>query len=181
MGQKFVTYDAKGIVTGCFEVEPTDGAAFIEIDDDAFLTVMQSSFGWQGWTVVTDALTAPAPAPSPTAAEVAAQVIAQQAQVAFLAGITIKSSATPALDATYAVDQLSQMDILSIETSINAGKGFPGGGETFNFPDMSGGMHLFTEANFTNFAAAVRDYVYSLKCCVSGSLTTLPSQTVTIA
>lgn len=105
----------------------------------------------------------------------------QQAAQMMLSGLGIVSTATPSLNGTYAVDQLSQMDIIAIETSLNAGKGFPGGADSFNYADMSGVMHSFTAPNFTDFAAAVRDYVYALKSVVAGASTTLPSSTTTVA
>jgi len=73
------------------------------------------------------------------------------------------------------------MDIIAIETSLNAGKGFPGGVTPLNYPDVTGVMHSFAEANFTDFAAAVRDYVYALKSVIAGASTTLPSPSATIA
>ncbi|WP_213761827.1 hypothetical protein [Caballeronia sp. dw_19] len=103
------------------------------------------------------------------------------AVTALASGLTIASTATPALNGTYAIDQLSQMDIIAIETSINAGKGFPGGATVFNYADATGAFHSFTQANFTNFAAAIRDYVYELKSVIAGASTTLPSATSTIA
>lgn len=104
------------------------------------------------------------------------------AAAAFGAGLTIASTATLTLNGTYAVDQISQMNIIAIETSINAGRGFPGGGAaTFNYPDTAGAMHAFTEPNFTNFAAAVRDYVYALNSVGAGASSALPAATATIA
>ena len=103
------------------------------------------------------------------------------AAAAFAAGLTVTSTSTPAINGTYAIDQLSQMDIIAIETSLNAGKGFPGGATAFNYADTSGAMHSFTQANFTDFAAAVRDYVYGLRAVIAGASTTLPSATATIA
>lgn len=124
----------------------------------------------------------------PTGAEIAAQQAAAaqaalmlQANAALDAGIAIKSTSTPALNGTYAVDRLSQMDIIAIETSLNAGKGFPGGSSTFSYPDVGGVPHTFTEANFTNFAAAIRDYVYGLKSVMNGASTNLPTATMQIS
>ena len=51
----------------------------------------------------------------------------------------------------------------------------------FNYPDSSGTMRSFSEANFAGFAAAVRDYVYQLKSVVAGASNTLPATTTTIA
>ncbi len=106
---------------------------------------------------------------------------AQLATNALSAGLTITSASTPALNGTYACDPVSQADIVAIETSLNAGKGFPGGTTTFNYPDMAGAMHAFTQANFTNFAAAIRDYVYGLKSAIAGVSSSLPAATAAIA
>lgn len=111
------------------------------------------------------------PAPTP----------AINATAALAAGLMVSSTATPTLNGTYAVDPLTQMDIIAIETSLNAGKGFPGGATTFNYADMSGAMHSFAETDFTNFAAAVRDYVYALKSVIAGASTALPSNSSIIA
>jgi hypothetical protein len=119
--------------------------------------------------------------PEYTAQSVAASQ-AFAAAAAMTAGLAITSAGTPALNSTYSVDQISQMNIIAIETSINAGKGFPGGSTTtFNYPDTAGVMHAFTEPNFTNFAAAVRDYVYALNSVIAGASSTLPATTATIA
>lgn len=105
----------------------------------------------------------------------------QQAAAMLNAGLQIMSTATPSLDGTYACDALSQADIVAIETSLNAGKGFPGGATSFNYPDISGALHSFGEADFTDFAAAVRDFVYACKAVISGQSATLPTATASIA
>lgn len=125
-----------------------------------------------GWTYSESTFAAPV---------IAAVSAMGEATEALLAGLSITSTGTPALNGRYAVDQLSQMDIIAIETSINAGKGFPGGATTFSYADIAGVVHSFTEANFTDFAATVRDYVYALKSVIAGASTTLPSSTSTIA
>lgn len=117
--------------------------------------------------------------PAYAAAQAASAMVAQST-AALAAGLTITSTSAPALNGIYAIDQLSQMDIIAIETSLNAGKGFPGGATTFNYPDTAGAMHAFTEANFTNFAAAVRDYVYGCKAVIAGQSSTLPAATAAI-
>jgi hypothetical protein len=106
---------------------------------------------------------------------------AESAAAAFAAGLAITSTGTPAINGTYACDPVSQADIVAIETSINAGKGFPGGVATFNYQDATGVMHSFTEANFTDLAGAIRDYVYALKSVVAGVSTALPAASTTIA
>jgi len=119
--------------------------------------------------------------PAPTSAQVATQALVQSAMLMLSTGIAVVSTGTPALNGTYAVDQLSQMDVIAIETSLNAGKGFPGGATTFGYQDVTGALHSFSEANFTDFAAAVRDFVYACKSVIAGQSTTLPPATAMIA
>jgi hypothetical protein len=178
MGQKYAAYSAQGTITAFYDSVdspvPAGVTNVIEITDAQW----QACLGNPGWTVASGALDAPVP---PSAAQVAAQALIQSAQGMLTTGLAIVSTGTPVLNATYACDQLSQMDIIAIETSLNAGKGFPGGATTFNYPDVTGVMHSFTEANFTDFAAAVRDYVYALKSVIAGSSSTLPAASTTIA
>lgn len=119
--------------------------------------------------------------PSIVAAPASTPTAAQQASVMMATGLTVVGANTPALNGTFSVDQLSQMDIIAVETSINAGKGFPGGATTFSYPDTAGVMRSFSASDFTNFAAAVRDYVYALRSVIAGASTTLPAASVTIA
>lgn len=109
------------------------------------------------------------------------QTLAQQAAAAMSAGLQITSTVTPALNGTYAVDQLSQMDIIAIETSLSAGKGLPGGAASFGYQDVTGAFHSFTPANFKDFAAAVRDYVYALRAFSVGTSSSLPIGSATIS
>ncbi len=81
---------------------------------------------------------------------------------AIAAGIVITSTATPALDATYAIDPTMQQRVQAIIAGITAGKGLPGGGSTFLWEDKSMIHHAFTSTDFVNFAAAIEDYVYGL-------------------
>ena len=68
------------------------------------------------------------------------------------------------LSAEAAVDQLSQMDINAIETSLEILERCSLAALTaFNYSDTSGVMHSFTAGNFTDFAAVVRDDVYDSK------------------
>jgi hypothetical protein len=108
-----------------------------------------------------------------------AAVAVQQGQAAFfaalLAGCQIVSTGTPALNATYRIDQAQQQTIAGIATGIAARNRVPGGGADFNYPDIDGNLHAFTATNFLDFASAVEDYVYALSN--GGS----PAQPVTIA
>jgi hypothetical protein len=86
-----------------------------------------------------------------------------QQRTAMASGIQITSTAnSAALDATYGIDDASRRGINSIVTGINAHDRVPGGGSTFNYPDMNGDMHAFSAADFLNFSLAVSDYVYAI-------------------
>ena len=52
--------------------------------------------------------------------------------------------------------------IQAIVDGINSGKGLPHGATTIAWPDTAGVRHNFAAADFLNFAAAVRDYVFDL-------------------
>jgi hypothetical protein len=94
--------------------------------------------------------------------------------------VQITSTATAALNGTYAIDPLSRATIAEIQTSINAGLGVPGGGSTFNYLDASGAAHAFAASDFTNFAKAIRDYVYALTQVAAGASATLPATPLAI-
>lgn len=156
--------DSNGVLVSWGYAESNNDDTRVEVSDDFAMALGAAQYKDGAWSIYT------APVPSPALAA-----------AAFAAGLTIASTGTPALNGTYGIDQLSQMDIIAIETSLNAGKGFPGGAATFNYADMSGAMHSFTEANFTNFAASIRDYVYALKSAISGAASTLPATSAVIA
>lgn len=112
----------------------------------------------------------------------AAKAAVDQAKVALAAynaaitgGLQIQSTATPALNGTYSIDDGSQKNISGIAAGIASRNRLPGGGSTFDYPDVTVTDHAFTAQNFLDFASAVEDYVYAL----SKGLT--PTQPVVIA
>ncbi|HZT90244.1 MAG TPA: hypothetical protein VFA12_20055 [Stellaceae bacterium] len=119
--------------------------------------------GWTGWGEVS---------------------IADQYAVLKAAGCRISSTATPSLDAAYAIDDASIGKITAIAAGIGNGKGLPGGGSTFNLYDASGAAHAIGNADFLNLAAALETYVYDLiqaqASMLGGHGGTWPTQPVTI-
>jgi hypothetical protein len=97
------------------------------------------------------------------------------------AGIVITCASNSVLSGTYAIDSLSQVKITAVAAAINAGIGLPGGGSTFNYPDISGTMHPWTATTFVEFAKAVMDLVYNMDMVVAADTGSLPSTAVTIA
>lgn len=116
---------------------------------------------------------APAP-PAPT--------LAQQAQSALNAGLTITSASTPALDGTYSVDAPAQQRIVAEVTAILLNGTFADGATTLEWLDMHGAPHSFpSTAEFKVFASAVSAYVANLTKCMLGQASTLPAATADIA
>ncbi len=102
------------------------------------------------------------------------------------AGCQVVSTANPGtLNGTYAIDDSSLGKYDGILACINAGKGLPGGGETFNMLDISGSPHPFGASDFANLVAAGRTYVYDLiateAALLGGHTATWPTMPVTIA
>ena len=113
------------------------------------------------------------------------QVLQQQCLPALLAtGIAVVSASAPAISATYPADQAAQAQMSAIAAGIGAGRGLPGGGDTFLYPDLSGVQHTFTAAEFLAMAAAIEGYLYAfnqaLSTLVAGGAATLPELPLSI-
>jgi hypothetical protein len=112
-------------------------------------------------------------APTPT--------LADQAAAAIASGLAITSTATPALDGTYACDDAAQARINRVSVYLQVNGSFPGGASTIVWVDATGAQHTFTEAQFKTFTAAIGTYVAALDDVILGIITTMPSATATIA
>jgi hypothetical protein len=118
-----------------------------------------------------------------TAAQIPA-LTAYQQRIA--AGLKITSTGTPALNATYGCDPQAEFNIVALETSLNANQGFPNGAATYAYPTITPGVKVtMTPAQFTEIAAAIRDYVNALDTTLAalqqGQQATWPANSVTIA
>ncbi len=116
---------------------------------------------------------APPPLPPPP-------TLQQQAMALLGYPVTVTCSALPALDGAYPIDQATQMQITGIAAAISAGLGLPGGGATFNWPDVGGVAHPWPAPQFTEFAKAVMNYVYACAQVAQGHGTTLPTLPIVI-
>ena len=90
-----------------------------------------------------------------------AQQAAQAAgQATLAAGLTVKSTAYPALDGTYSVTPLATGNISSVMLYIEVHQTFPGGAATMPWLDAAGSPHVFPSvAEFQAFATAAADFV----------------------
>lgn len=115
--------------------------------------------GWNGTAIVPQQVIPPHLTPE------------QEAALLVAAGLQIVSTGAPALNGTYAIGVESKANIDGIYAGIKNGDGLPGGGTTFNYRDVAGNAHTFDATSFSNFAKAVRDYLYSID---QGTPQTLP-------
>jgi hypothetical protein len=158
---------------------PTDA---VEVPNYDALLVAQG----EGSVIVPGPGGAPiAVAPTIVPPTIVPSTIAQQAQAMLAAGVTIASTATPALDGTYACDANAQTEMGNMYNLIQrAGGAFPGGLTQLPWPDISNDpakARVFTAvADFLNFEQAVGDWVLTLKMIVTTGQGTLPSVTVQI-
>lgn len=106
---------------------------------------------------------------------------AQSAAQLMAAGLTITSTATPALNGTYDVDDAAQSNIVSEMLCIQVSGKFADGGTTLAWPDKAGTIHTFpSTADFTAFALAAAAFVANCSKVASGASTLLPLNTATI-
>lgn len=125
-----------------------------------------------GWSYSGGTFTAPASS-TPT--------LAQQAATMLATGCQIVSTSTSTRNATYACDSQTWQEVAGVLAQIAAGLGLPGGGSTFNWPDVAGTPHSFDAAGFKALATALSNFIYALQAIMNSNSGTLPQQPVTIA
>ena len=129
-----------------------------------------------GWTYTNGTF-----APLVVIAPSAAQQLAQQAAALIAGGLAVTSTATAALNGTYAADTTTISYVNSELNSILLNGSFADGTATVEWPDGSGTLHAFDVAQFKTLAAALGAFVAGIrKCAIGVSGATLPPATVTI-
>lgn len=111
-----------------------------------------------GWTYDGANFVAP-PVPEPTAAE---QILTGYSALT-TAGLSITSTGSPSISATYAVDEKSQANLSGIAATIGFLGEFPGGGSSFVYPDISSNPIVFSSvADFRKFYSAYVSFVLQI-------------------
>ena len=112
------------------------------------------------------------PAPTLTPAQIAANLLA--------AGITVTSAGSPALSGTYAADANAKTNMLGITSALTLGGGTSfAGASTETFYDANGIPHVFTPAQWANFAPAMFRAIAAIEAYgIAGG--TVPGTSVTI-
>lgn len=137
----------------------TDALDYPNLPNEADLLVTTSD-QWTArmtgrWAVSDGALVAYTLPTSPVTVD---QMLAEK----IAAGITITSTSTPALNAIYALGNVSTGQIFQIATWANGFGTFPSGQAEQPYPDATGAMHTFTVPQFIEFAKAVAPLVSNL-------------------
>jgi hypothetical protein len=101
------------------------------------------------------------------------------------AGVIVTSTSTPTINGTYAIDASARTFIYDLAYDVANGGSLPGGGTTFDYPDINGIQHAFSATNFSNFAAAIESFIAArlaaYTASIKGTPTPLPPNTLTIA
>lgn len=120
------------------------------------------------------------PDPVPAATVDATTTLAAKIAV----GIAITSTSTPALNATYALDEVSAGQIYQIGLYAAQMTTFPSGGTVQPYPDASGMPHNFSVPQFIAFLKAVAPLVSNLnsqaQIMAHGGTPVWPAQTAVI-
>jgi hypothetical protein len=95
--------------------------------------------------------------------------------------INITCTSVPVLNGSYAIDDTSRSTITSIAAAINANLGLPGGGNTFEYADITGNAHAWPASQFIELAKAIMNYIYQVNLVVAGASTSIPSPNITIS
>ena len=123
------------------------------------------------WRDAGSPIPSPYIAPTPTPA--------QQLADALASGVTLTWSASPALNGTYALDQITQANITAESVSMLMNNAFTSGQLQRYWPDVSGTPHQFTIAQFKLFATTIAAYVDSLNAAQAGQAA-WPSNAVSV-
>jgi hypothetical protein len=132
-----------------------------------------------GWSYNGATFTAPVVPPPPLDQQAQEELNVRQGN-----GIAITSTGTPALNATYSLDDRSVALVGAIARDAASGLGLPHGAATVPVNDMAGTAHDFTETSIVALYKAERDMVSLLAAqrdvMAGGGTPTWPDQSATI-
>lgn len=154
--------------------------AWVAAGNRASIIANDGELGWALMNVgMPAALVVAALGSSPTMTTL---TLSQGAETLLGAGLTITSTGTPALNATYPVDAITQQQINAEITSILLNSAFTDGTTTLTtWLDVTGTAHSFSITNYKNFATAFASFVTGCAKCINGQASSLPATTATIA
>lgn len=101
-------------------------------------------------------------------------------------GLALTCTGTPALNATYAVDENAQLRIMAQFISfLMSANTFTNGTTSMQWPDINGTLHTFTVAQFKAFGGAINKYLDAVSLVslqlANGTVVAWPSNAATIA
>ena len=109
--------------------------------------------------------------------------VAQQAQAALSAGLTVTSASLGLAAVAFAVDDNAQNRLARMQSLIQAAGGvFPAGVSSLLWVDKAGATHaLMTVAQFNALGGALGSYALALEEIIATGAGALPASTITIA
>ncbi len=147
----------------------------VEISQDDYVALLEAQSN--GQQIVTDPATGGAMAIDRTPPVL---TLPQQAAVMMNAPVAVICTTVVGLTSAYANNAEARSNATAVVSQINAGMGLPGGGATFNWPDIDNTAHAWPETEFKSFVNALMNYIYALQQVVNGFSVILPSSTLTI-
>lgn len=101
--------------------------------------------------------------------------LATQARLLLNQPVTVQCASLPALNGQYRIDMVTQAQITGVVTKLGAGRGLPGGGQTFSFQGKD-----WPADHFIDFADKVVEFIYAATQVIERRSTELPSTTLVI-
>ena len=105
---------------------------------------------------------------------------AQEAGLLMSLPVIVQCVAVPALNATYPNSESVRQTMTSIAAQINAGFPLPGGGTTFNWPDIHKVARSWPKVEFIAFTHTVANFIYACRQTVDGFSPVVPSNILTV-
>ena len=152
-------------------------AAFVATLVDVTALSPQPQPGWAATQTAGVWTFAPPPAAS-------APTLAQQAQAALTAGLTLTLGGSLTLAATlFPTDMATQSKLAAVTTMLNTAGVFPGGATTYPLKDAASVWHTLTVNQYKTVVGGIATYVAALFLIIDGnplSATALPSASATL-
>jgi hypothetical protein len=163
-------------------IEPVSSTGIVVPEFDPTASICTFHPATQTW-VIAAIPAAPVEPDPPVVPPTPAEVIALAVRSAFAAGLTVRSTATPAINGTYPLDEATQNKIMALVLFTQMNNDFPGGASVYPMPDISGAMHIFPSiAVFDVWSTAIANHVAAIDlygASLPGAV--LPAPNITIA
>jgi hypothetical protein len=161
-------------IRGWYDTDVLEYPTLPDAADLIELTQAQWTHHTEGSWAVSGGALVPYTPPPPTL------TVGQQATALMGSPVVVQCTTVPALDATYENTSLTRQTMTGIVAQMNADMTLPGGGTTFNWPDVDGTMRMWPPSEFVAFTNALTQFVYACQQTIGGFSTVLPSNVLVV-